>query len=226
MAETPPKCFYFDRISPALLRLAEWVRREGGLVFFEPSSIGDEALFRRAIDTCHVLKYSDQRLGHVEDLADARQPALIVRTRGAEGLESRWRGRWSQQCAFKAPEVIDAAGSGDWCSAGLIHVIGQAGAVMLPNLQKVEIERGLRLGQGLAALNCAHEGARGLMYAAPNVEAVNLLLRGIKGGFSSANPDAQDPEMSRAQPNLCQLCSGRGIKGKVARSRKLAKSAA
>ncbi len=78
MTETSPKFFYFDRISPALLRLAEWVRREGGLVFFEPSSIGDEALFRLAIDTCHVLKYSNERLGHFEDLADARQPALIV----------------------------------------------------------------------------------------------------------------------------------------------------
>ena len=226
MAETPPKCFYFDRISPALLRLAEWVRCKGGLVFFEPSSIGDEALLRRAIDTCHVLKYSDERLGHVEDLADARQPALIVRTRGPEGLESRWRGRWSQQSAFKAAKVVDAAGSGDWCSAGLIHVIGQAGTAMLPNLQKVEIERGLRLGQALAALNCAHEGARGLMYAAPNVEAVNLLLRGIKGGLSSADSDAQDPEKPRAQPDLCQLCSGRGIKGKFAPSRKSIKSAA
>jgi fructokinase len=226
MSETPPKCFYLDRVSPALLRLAEWVRCEGGLVFFEPSSIGDEALFRRAIDTCHILKYSDERLGHVEDLADARQPVLIVRTRGPEGLKSRWRGRWSEQSAFKAPEVVDAAGSGDWCSAGLIHVIGQAGATILPNLQKVEIERGLRLGQALAALNCIYEGARGLMYAAPNIEAVNLLLAGIKGGLGSAKVDAQDSEVLRTQPDLCQLCSGTGIKGKVGRSRKSTKSAA
>lgn len=226
MTETPPKCFYFDRISPALLRLAEWVRREGGLVFFEPSSIGDEALFRHAIDTCHVLKYSNERLGHVEDLADARQPTLIVRTRGAEGLEWRWRGRWSRQPAFKAANIVDAAGSGDWCSAGLIHVTGQAGSTGLSNLQKTEIERGLRLGQALAALNCAHEGARGLMYAAPNIEAVNLLLRGIKGGHNSLNPDTQGPEVPRAQPDLCQACSGRPIKGRVARSTKAAKSAA
>ncbi len=226
MTEAPPKCFYFDRVSPALLRLADWVRRNGGLVFFEPSSIGDEALFRRAIDICHVLKYSNERLGHAEDLADARQPALIVRTRGEEGLEWRWRDRWGRQPAFKTGDIIDAAGSGDWCSAGLIHVIGQAGGAGILNSQKIEIERGLRLGQALAALNCAHEGARGLMYAAPNIEVANLLLRGIKGGLNSPNPDSHGPGVPRAQPGLCQACSGRPIKRKSDRSRKYVESAA
>ena len=225
MAETAPKCFYFDRVSPALLRLAEWVRREQGLVFFEPTSIGDEALFRRAIDTCHVLKYSDERLGSVEDLADARQPALIVRTRGADGLDARWQGRWSQQMAFEVLQVVDAAGSGDWCSAGLIHVIGQAGSSTLPTLQQADIERGLRLGQALAALNCSYEGARGLMYSAPNLEAVNVLLRRMTGGHG-INCPAPDPEARRAKADFCQLCSGKGVKSKVSPSRKSAKAAA
>lgn len=225
MAEPAPKCFYFDRISPALLRLAEWVRREGGLVFFEPSSIGDEALFRRAIDTCHVLKYSDERLGSIEDLADARQPALIIRTRGADGLDSRWKGRWGQQAAFKAPRTVDAAGSGDWCSAGLVHVIGQAGAPALSTLQTVDIERGLRLGQALAALNCAYEGARGLMYTAANIDSVNLLLRGMNGD-QGATSETLEPETRRAQPDLCQLCSRKSVKAKVAKPKRAAKTAA
>jgi sugar/nucleoside kinase (ribokinase family) len=225
MAEPAPKSFYFDRVSPALLRLAEWVRREGGLVFFEPSSIGDEALFRRAIDTCHVLKYSDERLGSIEDLADARQPALIVRTRGADGLDSRWQGRWSQQAAFKAPQMIDAAGSGDWCSAGLIHVMGQAGASALSTLGIVDIERGLRLGQALAALNCAYEGARGLMYAAPSLDSANLLLRDMNGD-QGVNSQTLEPEMRRAQPDLCQLCSRKGVKAKVTKPKRAAKTAA
>jgi len=209
MSEPAPRCFYFDRVSPALLRLAEWVRREQGLVFFEPSSIGDEALFRRAIDTCHVLKYSDERLGSLEDLADARQPTLIVRTRGADGLDLRWHGRWSRQTAFKAPAVEDAAGSGDWCSAGLIHAIGQNGAGALTTLQKTDIERGLRLGQALAALNCAYEGARGLMYASPELDAVNRLLRSVQGG-QAVGAGAIEPDARRPQGDLCQLCSGRG----------------
>lgn len=224
MTEPAPKCFYFDRVSPALVRLAEWVRHEHGLVVFEPSAIGDEALFRRAIDTCHVLKYSDERLGSIEDLADTRQPALIVRTRGADGLGWRWRGRWSQQAAFKAPHVVDASGSGDWCSAGLIHVLGQAGASAFSTLQGSDVERGLRLGQALAALNCAHEGARGLMYAAANLEAVNLLLRGMNDG-QQVSPQAPDPEIRHGQPNVCQICSGKGVKSKASRSRK-AKTAA
>ena len=209
MIEAPPRAFYFDRVSPAIIRLAEWVRNENGLVVFEPSSLGDEALFRRAIDACHVLKYSDERLGHLADLADARQPALIVRTCGSDGLKARWQGRWKLQSAFPVTRVVDAAGSGDWCTAGLIHMIGQNGAKGFVALPAGEIERGLRVGQALASLNCVYEGARGLMYAAGGLDHANKMLREVAGGSSVIHkPDATGADSNRSQPEICRLCSG------------------
>jgi len=221
MLEPAPRCFYFDRVSPALVRLAEWVRQEHGLVFFEPSSVSDEALFRRAVDACHVLKYSDERLGGLRDLADARQPSLIVRTKGAEGLDFRWRGRWSRQASFRAPAVEDAAGSGDWCSAGLIHAIGQDGADALTLLEEASIEQGLRLGQALAALNCAYEGARGLMYVAPRLKTVNRLLRLVQGGEMVAS-DIAEFGQRRPHGDLCHLCSGKTASTKITTRRSAA----
>ena len=161
----PPNTLYFDRVSPGSLRLAQWARDCGALIVFEPSSIGDERQFQRAIGLCHVLKYSDESLGHVADLGDVELPVLVVETRGAEGLRFRWRRRWRELEGFHSRKFRDAAGSGDWCSAGLIHMLGIGGKKGIAENSRVDVVEALRFGQALAAVNCCFEGARGAMAA-------------------------------------------------------------
>ena len=160
-----PNVFYFDRVSPASLRLAEVARTREALVVFEPSSADAESKFLRAVDACHVLKYSQERLGHLPDLACAAAPALIVETRGAAGLRYRWEGHWSQLDAFAVEDTVDAAGSGDWCTATLIHRMGRTGADAFTRTTDSAIEAALQDGQAAAAVNCAYLGARGAMQA-------------------------------------------------------------
>ena len=167
---------YLDRVTPSSKRLAKAASESGALVMFEPSAIGDERAFQRSVDSCDILKYSYEQLGHVPDLATVSTPKVIIETRGEEGLRVRWRGRWSVLPAFKAPSFKDAAGSGDWCTASLIHSIGTRG---LATLRKVDLEKGLRLGQALAALNCGFEGARGLM-AVNRLGTINRALRWLQ----------------------------------------------
>ena len=158
-----PNVFYFDRVSPASLRLAETVRSRGALVVFEPSSADVDSKFQRAVDACHLLKYSQERLGHLPDLPYAASPVLIVETRGAEGLRYRWEGRWSQLDAFPVEDIVDAAGSGDWCTATLIHRMGRTGAEPFSRATSSGIETALQDGQAAAAVNCGFLGARGVM---------------------------------------------------------------
>jgi sugar/nucleoside kinase (ribokinase family) len=160
-----PKAFYMDRLSPASLKLANWAREKGALVVFEPSSVGDERQFQKAVDLCHVLKFSHDRLGHLRDLREAQQPRIIVETLSEDGLRVRWRGHWTDLPAFTLPIFIDGAGAGDWTTAGLIHQLGTNGAKMFDTLQKPRLLSALRFGQGLAAINCGFEGARGVMMA-------------------------------------------------------------
>ncbi len=201
-----PTAFYFDRVSPAIVRTAVWARDCGALVIFEPSSIPDDPLFQRAVETCHILKYSDERLGRTAELAEARQPSLVIHTRGAAGLRVRWRGRWSDLQAFQVPRVLDAAGSGDWCTAGILHVLCQpgSGSSVLEKARKTDVERALRLGQALAAVNCAFEGARGLMYAASR-DRLNRMLSRLAGGHGSLPDDVQVER--RQSVDLCSLCA-------------------
>lgn len=202
-----PKAFYFDRTSPATVALAEWAKKSGAVVLFEPSSVGEDALFERAVDACHILKFSHERLAKDTELAQAREPNLVVRTLGADGLEARWKGRWSRFAPFQAPRMVDAAGAGDWCSVGLLHLLAQKGAKGLATAQKADIERALRLGQALAALSCGFEGARGLVTAVPSVERVSIMLRAMVGGDGVFDDVAAVP-IPATKVEICNLCSG------------------
>jgi fructokinase len=207
MAGAAPEAFYFDRTSPATVALAEWAKKKGAVVLFEPSSIGEDALFERAVDACHILKFSHERFGKDTELAQARGPHLVVRTMGADGLDARWKGRWSRFAPFVAPRMVDAAGAGDWCSIGLLHVLAQKGAKGLCAAQKGDVERALRLGQALAALSCGFEGARGLMAAVPSVERVNTMLRTMAGGIGVLDEVAA-ANIPATKVEICNLCSG------------------
>ena len=202
-----PNVFYFDRVSPAALRLAETARNRGALVVFEPSSADAEAKFQRAVDACHVLKYSQERLGHLPDLTYTASPALIVETRGDAGLRYRWEGRWSQLDAFPVEEIVDAAGSGDWCTATLIHRMGRTGAEPFTHSTGSEIEAALQDGQAIAAVNCGFLGARGAMQA--------LTLDELNEWLSTLGQDtlgkrsmkcADGPKLSDSPLHYCDQC--------------------
>lgn len=162
--------FYFDRVAAGNLELARRAHAAGALVVFEPASVNDRRLFLECLRLTHIFKYSHARFdSHAGMVSEALVP-IVIETMGAEGLRVtvRRKGRVTlseNMPALPAPRLTDAAGSGDWCTAGLIHRIlterlstediSDAGAV---------ITRALRFSQALATINCAFEGARGVMY--------------------------------------------------------------
>ena len=74
----------------------------------------------------------------------------------------------------------DAAGAGDWCSAGMIHNLCKKGRVALETLKVKELETSLQYGQFLGAANCCFFGARGLMYNLTLPEVNNLYKNYLK----------------------------------------------
>ena len=208
------KNFYFDKVSPAAIELASAIRVRGGLVFFEPSGIGNKLLFQKALQTCHVLKYAHERLGHIENLTKEVSPLLQVETLGSEGLRYRSRvgnsqlKQWQMLPAFKIDGFRDAAGSGDWCTAGIIHLLGRNGAAEFENASEDDLVEALRFGQALAALNCCFEGARGGMYTLEKhylKAAVDKVIVGDKTGEMILNtlPD----QSNNVLEFVCPSCS-------------------
>lgn len=199
-----PDIFFFDRVSPSALKLASWVRESGGLVLFEPSSIGDESQFQKAIDVCHVLKFAEDRLGHINEIRDLTGPNLIIQTLGPRGLEFRLGWNWFELDAFEAPYFLDAAGSGDWCTALLLSELGNQGSLNPVSWKPRLISDALRKGQAAAALNCGFEGARGAMQAADKdafMLAVSDLMAGKEASVERLTEGKAEPRV-----NLCSLC--------------------
>lgn len=166
-----PRVFFLDRVSRGALILAQAAMAEGAVVIFEPAGLGEARLFKEALKMAHILKYSHERVRSFHGVGDGDGPLLEIETLGAEGL--RYRSRiegaltkgWERLDPFDIGELRDAAGSGDWCTAGIVHSLAQQGLAGLLKATRSRVEDGLRFGQALASWNCGYEGARGGMYA-------------------------------------------------------------
>ena len=165
-----PTLFFFDRTSRAALDLACHCADHGGVVFFEPSGIGNPAHFREALALAHIVKFSSERIARGNVVGELREARLVIETHAQKGLRFARRSAatkrlsWKRRSAYTVKNVRDAAGCGDWFSAGLIHKLAQGGLASLDNVSDKEVDSALSAAQALGAWNCLYEGARGGMY--------------------------------------------------------------
>jgi fructokinase len=166
-----PQVFFLDRVSRGAIILARESAAKGAIVVFEPSGVGEPRLFREALALAHILKYSHERMGQLDEFGSTAGPLLEIETLGEEGLRYRHKlplcipSGWVWLNAYAADHVKDTAGAGDWCTAGIIHMLGQRGLQGLQQVTSEKLRDALCFGQALAAWNCGFEGARGGMYS-------------------------------------------------------------
>ncbi|MCU7919934.1 MAG: carbohydrate kinase family protein [Candidatus Thiodiazotropha sp. (ex Dulcina madagascariensis)] len=166
-----PNVFFFDRVSRGAIILAKACAKNGGIVVFEPSAIGEPALFKEAVSLAHILKYSSDRIDKLVHSSTTPGTGCIeIQTLGSKGLryrvtleKARTKG-WELANPYFVDIVDDAAGSGDWTTAGIIEQLARHGLPALHQASLIDIERAISYGQALAAWNCGFEGARGGMY--------------------------------------------------------------
>lgn len=200
--------FFFDRVSPASVRAAEHFASKGSIVFFEPSGIGDPRLFQKAIGVAHVVKYSHQRVREMAELPSRPNPLLEMETLGDEGLRYKTRNGnrmsgWKSLPSLPAPSIKDTAGAGDWCSAGIISMLGAKGVRGFENVSAAQLEVGLRYGQALAAWACGFEGPRGGMYETSRM-ALQKTIHKILAGVAPEAP--RHSSASRANETARFVC--------------------
>jgi sugar/nucleoside kinase (ribokinase family) len=173
IAEDMPnaKLFFFDRVSRTSLTLAKASAKRGALIVFEPNGTKGGRLFQEALQLSHVIKYSQERLGPLRSLDKCKGRKLEIETLGDEGLRYRLLGiagkaaRWVELAPYPITELKDSAGAGDWCTAGILHVLARDGLRGFNQAKSSTIEEALDFGQALAAAKCSYEGPRGIMYS-------------------------------------------------------------
>lgn len=172
-----PNCdvFFFDRIARSTIDLAHACKKQGTVVFFEPSSTKDLRGFTESVHLADVIKFSDERIDNYEDLFPIAIAPLEIQTRGKDGLRFRLKGEtsWEVVPGFRIENLVDTAGAGDWCTAGIILNLFARQEKEVIRFERSDVIKALRFGQVLGSINCIFEGARGLMYNFDSDELIN-----------------------------------------------------
>lgn len=165
--ENKPKSnvFYLDRVNRASIEMAKKSKEQNAFVFFEPSSYKDDKIHREGLSYADIVKFASDRIANYTELFPVCERELEIMTMGDEGLVYRFRNQrnWTAIPAYNISGLVDAAGSGDWCTAGIIYSL--LGQITNGPFETGKVEMALKFGQALAALNCCFLGARGVMYA-------------------------------------------------------------
>lgn len=184
-----PQVFFFDRTSRGALSLADHARNQGAIVLFEPSASSDPKLLGEALGLAHIVKVSSDRLAGNEGVLTCTEPRIVIETRGSAGLRLRCGDlggkrdgrKWHNMPPIPAKVLRDTTGAGDWCTAGIIYMLGAMGAKGLDNATFAEIWEAVQVGQAMASWTCGFDGARGGMYVAEKdgfKETIDDLLAG------------------------------------------------
>jgi fructokinase len=155
--------FYVDRLSSTTLLAMEEASHAGAIVLFEPNSLKDWSLFRKALPFIDILKTSEDTRSEM-DTQTFETPSYFITTRGSEGLTLEANTHKVTLPSMAAPRLVDTCGAGDMVTTGLIHALMNVGATRR-SICLNDLYSGLVMGQWLAALNCAFVGARGVFHA-------------------------------------------------------------
>jgi len=215
--------FFYDRVTPEVVSLAERAQLNGAMTVFEPSALDqDSVLVGRALRAARVVKYSSDRLEPAS--LEALDAGFVeIQTLGARGLRFRMRSldpSWVELPALSGGAVVDAAGAGDWCTAGFLYALDSLAIEAAPSdLGYNRIHAALKAGQFLAAMNCGTVGARGLMRSVDPIELLTHLRTFVDGeGWSWQRIEALLSEVCLARPDpapRCALKMPKAIQGSV-----------
>jgi fructokinase len=159
-----PKVFFFDRVSPAIYKLATTFKKKGSVIFFEPSSKGgDVKRFFQSVEVADIIKFSDQRIKDYQQFENYKDK-LFIQTQGSKGLRYRLHSEWIQMAPIYNDNIVDTAGAGDWTASALINELFKDKQVKSINdFSLNEIIMALNAAQEVGAKSCSYEGARGMM---------------------------------------------------------------
>jgi sugar/nucleoside kinase (ribokinase family) len=207
---------FFDRTSRGALTLAKKGRDEGAIVFFEPSASSDQGHLQEALNLAHIVKISSDRLKGNEAVLTATKPKVVIETQGSSGLRLRLNttgqtcnpSEWFSMGPVPAKTLRDTAGAGDWCSAGIIHMLGAKGAHGIEDLDLEDLCTGIHFGQVMASWACGFDGPRGGMYQT-TLEAFPKKILDLFNVQIGPIIEARKLSVSTCEQQLltCELCA-------------------
>ena len=182
-----PDVLFIDKVEAGHRILAEILREQGVLVYFEGDSNwnrpGNEKTrqseykaFLRCVNASDVVKMSGEIIKDVS-FADAYTDKLFIQTRASEGLRFKLRGGdWVNLAPISNPDCVDPEGAGDWTSSTLIAAFCAKGILKVKDMTEEAVKEVLMMAQQIASYSVGFVGSKGLIHADENFKLQNDTL--------------------------------------------------
>lgn len=159
-----------ERADAFSCQLAHAATQQGARIYLELNRVDDPQAFHQLVAMTDVFKYSQDRCGHFEPLADRERAPLEIETQGREGLRFRLANRtettdWQFIAAPPCASFVDGAGAGDAFSAAFLQGWAQHNREWLRHCNAQALHPLLQQAQAAAAQNCRYLSPRGGMYS-------------------------------------------------------------
>lgn len=205
--------FYSDRSSAGIRFLKDVLSKDGSWIVYEPNTARNLSTFINEALTSHIVKFSGEKVGLstselLRSKATTGVTILIIRTLGKDGLVFTYRNKnnkmsdWIHIDAQPTIELVDSAGAGDWCTAGLLFNLIANNKKNRSWLTKDEVVAALQFGQALSAISCAFVGAQGLLYA----NAIEKLRTVLTKPNLLINRELEPVKPTIMAAGLCNTC--------------------
>ena len=169
--------FYHDRISDGIREIVETMHQQNKLVFYEPNTARNPNLLVKDALNAEIVKFSIKNVSikianEIRNKAIFGNTKVIIITDGDNGLlfsyltSGNRMSSWQKVDPFRSVEVIDAAGAGDWLSAGFIDHLVASWDLSKGYLDEKLLVASITYGIEYAKLSCKTIGAQGVFYSA------------------------------------------------------------
>ena len=210
--------FFFDRPTPAGVHLAKLAKEAGVIVMFEPPKSQSSSRLYQCVTLADIVKYSSQNFRNGLPPEVTNELQLLIETQGGNGLRYRQQDGagledWQSLPAFDPVQPRDAAGAGDWCTAGFINHIVKQRATW--RWVRSELEAAMAYGQALAAISVCFTGPLGALFALSKEQLAYAAQKVLQDGSvpervrlqreDKAFGPAWPPDIRLTQ-EICEVC--------------------
>ena len=163
LADGAPEAFFFTQPVPGHRLLAEGLRAQGTLVYFEPPKRLVPKEMAKAVAVADIVKFSNEDYPDVS-FAEGLADKLAVQTMKGEGVRFNLRGTgWRTVPPVANPAFVDGEGAGDWTSSAFLAALGRRGLPRVADLDEATVADCLREAQETASASVSFLSSKGML---------------------------------------------------------------
>ena len=160
-----PDAYFFDVSDAGPRELANALKEQGVLVYYEPEGNKEMNKFLKCVEVSDVIKFSGTNILDTSFVANYPDK-LFIRTMGEEGMEFNLRGQgWQKIAPVPNNNVVDWESAGDWTSSVFLAELCKLNKLNIAQLTKQDVRKVLETAAATASRSVSYMGSKGMIHS-------------------------------------------------------------